>query len=116
MQVLSLAARLATKLSVAQAHVTLCWFLTEAPSTEVIKNTALGLGRYTQEWFASAPAPKNDGEVHVIQIDGKAVPSDSDGQCTLQAPQIKKPDLTQNTSSHFAGGPVLAAIFDGGPL
>ena len=57
LHVLSLAARLATKLSFAQAHVTLCWFLTEAPSTEVIENTVLGLGRYTQEWFESAPAP-----------------------------------------------------------
>ena len=80
LHVLSLAARLATKLSFAQAHVTLCWFLTEAPSTEVIENTVLGLGRYTQEWFESAPAPKNDGDVLVIQIDGKAAPTATDSE------------------------------------
>ncbi len=72
---LSLAARLATKLSFAQVHVTLLWFLTRAPSTEVIEQTVLGLGRYTADWFERAPARKGDGEVLVIQVDSKGCPT-----------------------------------------
>jgi hypothetical protein len=75
MHLLSLAARLATKLSFAQVHATLSWFLGAVPSTEVIEQTVLGLGRRTAEWFEHAPAPMEDGEVLIIQVDGKGVPT-----------------------------------------
>jgi hypothetical protein len=45
------------------------------PSTEVIESTVLGYGRHTQQWFQSAPAPTDDGDVLVIQIDSKGVPT-----------------------------------------
>lgn len=45
--VLTLAARLATKLSFAEARATLAAFVPDAPSTEVIEHTVLGLGRHT---------------------------------------------------------------------
>jgi hypothetical protein len=35
----------------------------------------LGLGKHTGEWFESAPAPENDGEVLIIQVDSKATPT-----------------------------------------
>ena len=35
----------------------------------------LGLGAYTSEWFESAPAPDDEGEVLIIQIDSKATPT-----------------------------------------
>src|SRR5580765_3102795 len=64
---LSLGARLATMMSFAKAQGLLCWFLGQAPSTEVLEDTVLGLGRRTGEWFAQAPAPQEeeDGEVLV---------------------------------------------------
>jgi len=34
----------------------------------------LGLGRHTSEWFESAPAPEDEGEVLVIQFDSKGNP------------------------------------------
>lgn len=75
MNVLSVATRLATKLSFAQTHAVLTWLLLQPPSTEVLEQAVLGLGRHTGEWFRSAPPPEGDGEVLVILIDGKASPT-----------------------------------------
>lgn len=75
MNVLSLASRLATMLSYAKVHTTLTWFLGSAPSTEVIEQTVLGLGRRTAQWFEQCPAPQDDGEVLIIQIDSKGAPT-----------------------------------------
>jgi len=73
--VLTMAARLATKLSFAEARATLAMFVPDAPSTEVIEQTVLGLGRHTADWFEQVPAPEGDGEVLVIMIDSKGAPT-----------------------------------------
>jgi len=75
MSVRSLAAKLATKMSYAQAVSTFCMFLHWSPSQKTVEEMVLGLGRYTQKWFEFAPPPKNDGEVLIIQIDSKATPT-----------------------------------------
>lgn len=75
MNLLSLCSRLATMLSYAKVHATLGWFLGSAPSTEVIEQTVLGLGRRTAQWFEQTPAPPDDGEVLIIQIDSKGAPT-----------------------------------------
>jgi len=74
MHLLSLASRLATQLSFAQVAATMQWFLKTAPSTEVIEQTVLGMGSRTAQWFEQAPAPQDDGQVLIIQIDSKGVP------------------------------------------
>lgn len=74
------AARLALKLSFAEARSTLALFVPYAPSTEVIEQTVLGLGRHTAAWFESAPAPEGDGEVLVTQIDSKGAPTATDSE------------------------------------
>lgn len=38
----------------------------------------LGLGRHTQQWFESMPAPQRDGQVLVILIDSKGTPTATD--------------------------------------
>jgi len=73
--VLSLSARLATKMSFAEAQATMRLFLPHAPSTEVIEQTVLGLGKFTEEWFEKLPAPEGDGEVLVVMIDSKGAPT-----------------------------------------
>jgi hypothetical protein len=73
--VLAMAARLATKLSFAEARATLASFVPDAPSTEVIENVVLGLGRHTADWFEQAPAPQDDGEVLLIMVDSKGAPT-----------------------------------------
>lgn len=74
LNLLSLGTRLATMMSFAQVHSTLCWLLGQSPSTEVLEQTVLGLGARTSAWFAQAPAPPGDGTVLIIQIDSKGPP------------------------------------------
>ena len=78
--VLTMATRLATKLSFGEARATLALFVPNAPSTEVIEQTVLGLGRHTADWFAQAPAPKDDGEVLVIMFDSKGAPTATESE------------------------------------
>jgi hypothetical protein len=73
--VMAQAARLATELAYATARSVLGDFMPNAPSTEVIEQAVLGLGRHTEAWFEMQPAPEDDGDVHVIEIDGKATPT-----------------------------------------
>ena len=75
MPIMALAVRMATKMSFAEAHSTLGWFVPTPPSTEVIEQTTLGLGAFTEEWFETAPPPQDDGDVLIIMIDSKAVPT-----------------------------------------
>jgi hypothetical protein len=76
--VLSVATRLSTRVSFAEAHDMLGWFLPVAPSTEVVEAAVLGYGAKTQEWFEQTPAPDDDGEVLIIQCDSKGVPTATD--------------------------------------
>lgn len=73
--VLSVATRLSTRVSFAEAQEVTGWFLPAAPSTEVIEAAVLGYGATSQEWFEQAPAPKDDGEILLIQLDSKGVPT-----------------------------------------
>ena len=71
----SLAVRVATKVSYAQAVLVLSLFLGWSPAQKTVEEMTLGLGRHTPDWFEAAPAPENDGEVLIIQIDSKANPT-----------------------------------------
>jgi len=73
--VLSLSVRLATKTSFAEARATVGLFLPNAPSTEVIEQSVLGLGKFTGKWVEDLPAPEGDGEVLVVMIDSKGAPT-----------------------------------------
>ena len=72
---LAVVVRLATKLSFAEAKSTAGQFLPVVPSTEVIEQATLGFGRFTSDWFESAPAPEDDGDVLVILVDSKGAPT-----------------------------------------
>lgn len=74
MGVLSLGAYLATKMSFAQAHECLMRTIGVAPSTEALEKAVLGLGAHADAFFEQAPAPADDGEVLVIEFDGKGAP------------------------------------------
>ena len=80
MMLRSCATRIATKVSYAQATLILSLFLHWTPAQESIESMVLGLGRHTAAWFESAPAPEGDGEVLVIQIDGKATPTATEAE------------------------------------
>lgn len=76
----SYAVRLATKVSYAQTALLLTLFLGWSPAQESIEDMVLGMGRQTGAWFESAPAPKGDGEVLVIQMDSKATPTATEAE------------------------------------
>jgi hypothetical protein len=73
--VLMVAARLATKMAFAEAKLTLGSFVPDAPSTEVIEKTVLGLGNHAADFVEQAPAPSDDGDVLVVLFDGKGAPT-----------------------------------------
>ena len=50
-------------------------FLQWSPCQKTVEEMVLGLGKHTSHWFESAPAPENDGDVCIIQIDSKATPT-----------------------------------------
>ncbi len=75
MGVRSYAVKLATKMSYAQSAAVFSLFFQWSPCQKTIEEMVLGLGRYSQQWFETAPPPKEDGEVLVIQIDSKGTPT-----------------------------------------
>lgn len=74
MVIQSYASLIATKMSYAQATVVLSMFLRWSPAQKSIEAMVLGLGRHTSAWFESAPVPKDEGEVLIIQFDSKGNP------------------------------------------
>jgi hypothetical protein len=92
---------LATELSFATAREILGEFMPNAPSTEVIEQTMLGLGAHTEAWFALQPAPEDDGEVFVAEIDGKAVPTATERE--LARRRRKRPHRPKSGSPRHRG-------------
>jgi hypothetical protein len=90
MGVFSLAVRLATRMSFEDAHTTLGWFVPTPPSTEVIEQATLGFGRYTREWFESASAPDDDGEVLIAMFDSKGIPTATEEELSKRRGKRKK--------------------------
>jgi hypothetical protein len=74
--VLSLACRLTAYLSYAKTTLVLKAFWGWSPSTETVEQWALGVGREASAYMASGPPlAEPDGEVLVIEVDGKAIPT-----------------------------------------
>lgn len=96
LEVIQTAARLSTLTSYEQVTALLLHFWGWSPSKTTVEKAVLGLGRYTQEWFAQAPPPEGDGEVLVMQFDSKATPTatEEELQKRRQRRGEKKPALS----------------------
>src|SRR5271155_2498430 len=68
-------ARLATRMSFKAAQVVCKAVLNWAPATETIEQVVLGMGREAAPFMQQLKAPANDGEVLVIEVDGKCPPT-----------------------------------------
>ncbi len=90
MQVRSLATRIATKMSYAQTVAVPGMFLHWSPCQKTVEEMVLGLGRHTGEWFKTVSAPKDDGDVLIIQIDGKGTPTATEGELNKRRGKRKK--------------------------
>jgi hypothetical protein len=79
--VISLATRLTAYLSYAKTTLVLKAFWGWSPSTETVEQWVLGVARQASAYMDSAPPlPEKDGEVLVIEVDGKAVPTATDAE------------------------------------
>jgi len=76
--VISLVTRLATRMSFASSRLLCRWVLGWSPSTEAIEQLVLGLGRQAEPFARQQAAPADDGEVLVIEVDGKCPPTATD--------------------------------------
>jgi hypothetical protein len=73
--VIQFTCRLATRLSFAATRTVCRSALGWSPATAVIERWVLGLGRHAQPFAQQQVAPTNDGEVLVIEVDGKCPPT-----------------------------------------
>jgi hypothetical protein len=72
--VLQLVGRLATRMSFKAAQLVCKAVLRWSPATETIEQVVLGLGRQAAPFMQQLAAPEDDGEVLVIEEDGKCPP------------------------------------------
>jgi hypothetical protein len=70
--------RLATRVSFLTASELGGMFLGAAPPSSAIEEWVLGLARPAYVYLSTGPLPEGDGDVLVIEIDGKAVPTATD--------------------------------------
>ncbi len=70
--------RLATRMSYAAARLVCQAALGWSPSTEAVEHLVLGLGRQAAPFVQQQAAPPDDGEVLVIEVDGKCPPTATD--------------------------------------
>lgn len=78
--VIQFVTRLATRMSFASSRLLCRSVLGWSPSVETIEELALGLGRLAEPFARHQPAPDDDGEVLVIEVDGKCPPTARDGE------------------------------------
>jgi len=73
-------ARLATRMSFAAARMVCKAALNWSPATETIEQVVLGLGRYAAPFMRQQQAPPQEGEVLVIEMDGKCPPTATEAE------------------------------------
>ena len=73
--VMSLAIRLATRMSFSASVLLFRCFYGWAPSSEALQHLIIGMGKDSGAYMEHAQAPTDDGEVLIIEVDGKATPT-----------------------------------------
>jgi len=79
-RVIEIATRLATRVSYATAQGLMKGMLGWAPSTEAIEALAIGLGSRAATFVETQGPFEDDGEVLVIEVDGKAIPTATEAE------------------------------------
>ena len=77
--------RLATRVSFQIASRFGEMFLGAAPPASAIEEWVLGLARPAYVYLSAGPLPEDDGDVLVIEIDGKAVPTATEQELARRA-------------------------------
>jgi hypothetical protein len=87
--VMSLATKLATRVSFGVSVILFKCFYSWSPSSEAIESLVLGMGMDCSAYMEQVQARPGDGEVLVIEVDGKATP-------TAKEDELKKRRGTRN--------------------
>jgi hypothetical protein len=96
--------RLATRVSFRLASELGGMFLGWAPAASTIEEWALGLGRPAYAWLSQGPLPEGDGEVLVIEVDGKAAPTATDEELAKRrTPRKGKPKACECNCQRHRG-------------
>lgn len=75
LELLALGANLSARMPFEQARESMLRSVGVAPSIEVLERGVLGLGALSDEFFRQLGPPKGDGDVLVVQLDGKGFPT-----------------------------------------
>ena len=78
--VIQFVTRLATRMSYGAAALVCRAALNWSPSSESIEGLVLGLGRHAAPYMQQCAAPEAEGEVLVIEVDGKCTPTATAGE------------------------------------
>lgn len=73
-------ARLATRMSFKASQIVCKAVLNWAPATETIEQVVLGMGRDAAPFMKQLAAPAHDGDVLVIEVDGKCPPTATEAE------------------------------------
>ncbi len=78
--VMSLVTRLATRVSFSASVLLFRCFCGWAPSSDTIQQLVLGMGKDSVGYMDQAQAPSDDGDILVIEVDGKATPTATEAE------------------------------------
>ena len=71
-----------------------------SPSSEAIQHLVLGIGRDASEYMETVAPPEHDGEVLVIEVDGKATPTATEKELEKRRGKRKKKKSGCNCQRH----------------
>src|SRR3989441_2811087 len=94
--VMSLVKRLATRVSFAASVRLFRCFYGWAPSSEALQHLIIGMGKESVAYMEEAQAPTDDGEILIIEVDGKATP-------TATEDELKKRRGKRHSKPHACG-------------
>jgi hypothetical protein len=87
-RVIDLVTRLATRVSYAATQGIMRSMIGWSPSTEAIESLVIGLGQWAPAFMATQQSFEDDGEVLLIEVDGKAAPMATEAE--LEARRRKR--------------------------
>jgi hypothetical protein len=100
--VMSLATKLATRVSFSTSVLLFRCFYGWSPSSEAIQSLVQGIGRDSSAYMEQVDSPEGDGEVLVIEVDGKATPTATDKELKKRRGKRVKRKYACNCQRHRA--------------
>ncbi len=98
--VIKLVTKLATRVSFKTSVLLFHSFYGWAPSTESIEHLVLGVGRVASAYMEVVDAPSRDGEVLIVEVDGKATATATEKELAKRRGKRKKKERTCKCQHH----------------